>query len=453
MNVSVTDVSPSQKKLRVEIPASRVREEFDEKYRDLAKRVKIKGFRPGKVPQSIIKSYYGKAVEHEISSEFIQKTFPEALKETDLKPLTQADVSESNFEESGSFAYIAVVDICPPFELPDYKGMKLYKPPIEIADSQIQAELDRLREGHAQLRAVETERPVAEGDVAVVDFTPSVEGKVFDKGKTHDFMVEVGKGSLHPDFDKQLIGHKPGESLAFDLDYPENAPTPEIAGKRVHFDVEIKELKIKEVPELNDEFAQSLGSGQFDTFDALKEEVRKGITSREEQRISEVLREQITEKVLQQVQFEISPRVIDREADRMAENLQYQFESQGIPFNPEHFNTPEMKAGYRLQAEKNIRVRLTLEKIAETEQITLSDEDVEEIYKQIGRTYNVDPEKVKRDYGDSAIIEQARDRKLEDKILKFIEAEAVYLDKPEEPEKAESAGVTEEPASGGAEQE
>ena len=145
----------------MEIPESRVAEEFDKKYRDLAKKSKIKGFRPGKVPRSIIKSYYGKAVEHEVSSQFIQETFPEALKETDLKPLTQADVSESHFEENGSFSYTALVDICPPFELPVYKGLKIHKPPVEVTDEQIQAELDRLRpEPCRSFARLKSERPI-----------------------------------------------------------------------------------------------------------------------------------------------------------------------------------------------------------------------------------------------------------------------------------------------------
>ena len=131
MNVSLTDISPSQKKIRVEIPESKVTEELDKKYRDLAKKTKIKGFRPGKVPLSIIKSYYGKAVEHEVSTQFIEDTFGDALKETDLKPLTQADVSESHFEEGGAFTYTALVDICPPFELPVYKGLEIHKPAVD----------------------------------------------------------------------------------------------------------------------------------------------------------------------------------------------------------------------------------------------------------------------------------------------------------------------------------
>ncbi|MEN6441275.1 MAG: trigger factor [Syntrophobacter sp.] len=456
MNVSVTDVSPSQKKLRVEVPAPKVREEFEEKYRDLAKKAKIKGFRPGKVPRSIIKSYYGKAVEHELSSEFIQETFPEALKETDLKPLTQADVSDPRFEDDGSFSYTALVDICPPFEMPEYKGVKLYKPPVEISEELVQAELERLRQGQAQLRAVEDDRPVSEGDVTIVDFTPSVEGKTFEKGKTQDFMVEVGKGTLHPDFDKHLVGHRAGESFAFDLDYAEDTPTREIAGKTVHFDVTIKELKEKDVPELNDEFAQSLGNTQFDSLQALEEEIRNQLRKREDERISGNLAEQITEKLLREAVFEVSDRVVDSEADRMVDNLKYQFERQGLAFDAARFNAPEYRTGYRAQAEKNIRARLVLARIAEAEQINLTDEDNDEIFRDIGRSFGMPPEKVKREYEDSAIVDQSRERKLESKVLKFIESEAAFVDTPEEakdPEQAGQAGAVENPGEKPSEQE
>ncbi len=448
MNVSVTDVNPGQKKIRVEIPASRVREEFEGKYRDLAKSVKIKGFRPGKVPKSIIQSYYAKAVEHEVSTKFIDETFPEALKETEIKPLTQADVSESNFEDDGSFSYTALVDISPPFELPEYKGLKLYKTPVEVPEEQVEAEIEQIRQGHAQLKAVESDRPIRDADMAVVDFTPMVEGKVFEKGKTQDFMIEIGKGSLHPDFDKHLLGHRRGESFSFELDYPAETPTKEIAGKRVHFEVTVKELKEKELPELNDEFAQSIAGSKFDTLEDLKEEIRKQMREREEQRISHELSNMITDKLVRRARFDVTPRVIEAETGKMADNLRYQFERQGLKFDAARFDSPEFRSSYKPQAEKNVRVRLILDKIAEAENISLSDEDNEEIYREIGSAYGIDAEKVKREYADSSFIEQSRDRKIEDKVLKLIEAEAVYVETPEEARDPEEASEPE----GGAEQ-
>ncbi len=445
MNVSLTEISPSQKKIRVEIPGSRVTEELEKKYRDLAKKSKIKGFRPGKAPLSIIKSYYGKTVEHEVSSQFIQDTFEDALKESDLKPLTLADISESHFEEGGAFTYTAVVDICPPFELPDYKGLKIHKPAVEVTDEQIQGELDKLVQSHSQLRALESDRPIREGDVAIVDFVPFVEGRVFEKGKTNDYMAEVGKGGLHPDFDKHLLGRRPGESFSFELHYPEDASSSELAGKSVRFDLTIKELKEKEVPELNDEFAQSIGSGQFQTLEALRQEFRQKLLEREEQSASRNVRDQILRKILGKVQFEISPRVIEREADRILQNLKHQFESQRLKFDADTLNTSEYRTGARLQAEQDIRTGLVIARIAEAEAISLDSEDEEQVFRDVAAAYRIDLAKVQSEYRDSAIVERAKEGKLQDKVLKFIESEAVFVGTPEEAKEPEADPRAEEP--------
>ncbi len=445
MNVSLTDVSPSQKKIQVQIPESKVTEELQKRYRDLAKKTKVKGFRPGKVPLSIVKSYYGKAVEQEASTQLIQDTFEDALKETDLKPLTQADISESHFEEDGAFTYTALVDICPPFELADYKELKVYKPAIEITDDQVGEEMEKLVQGHAQLRTVEGDRPIGLGDVAIVDVSLSEGNRLLEKGKSQDLMVEVGKGNLHPNFDEQLLGHKPGESLSFELKYPEDAPTPDLAGKTIHFDLTIKDLKEKEVPELNDDFAQSLASGQFDTLEALRDEVRGKLHEREEQRASQGVREQVIGKLLDSVQFEISPKVVEQEAERMLDNLKRQFQSQGLQFDPSTLNSEHYKNVSRLQAERDIRTKLVLEKIGQIEGIALDSDEEEQVFIEIAAAYRMDLKKFKSEFEDSALVENARGKKLEDKVLKFIENEAVFVDTPEEAKAPDAEAGAQEP--------
>jgi len=445
ISVSLTDISPSQKKIRVEIPQSRVAKELNKKYRDLAKNSRIKGFRPGKAPLSIIKSYYGKSVEQEVSSQFIQDTFPDALREADLKPLTQADVSESHFEEGGAFSYTALVDVCPPFDLPDYKGLKIYRPAVEVTDEQIQAELDKLAQAHAQLRGIETDRPIGQGDVAIVDFTPFLDGLLFEKGKTQDFMVEIGKNSLHPDFDRHLLGRRAAESFSFELDYPQDSHTKELAGKRVRFDLTVKRIKEKEVPELNDEFAQSIGSGQFDTIESLKEEFRERLLEREESEAFEKVRAQILQKLLDKVDFELSPKVIERESDRILQNLKMQFDSQGLNIDTDAFNKAEYKTGTRLQAQIAIRTRLVLEKIAEAEAISLDAQEEEQVFRDIAAAFRMDPDKVRKDYADSAIVEKEKDGKLQYKVVRFIESQAVLVDTPDEAKTPEADSGAEEP--------
>ncbi len=427
MNVSVVDLSNTQKQVHVEIPAAKVQKELDTRYRDLAKQVRIKGFRPGKVPRNILKSYYGKNVEHEVSSQFIQETFTDALREADLHPLAEADVNETRFEDNGTFVYTAVVDVAPPFEIEGYKGLEVTKSPVSVSDGEIQAELERIREQNAQLRTVETDRPIQEGDAVLTDFVPSIDGVVFEKGKTSDFMVEVGKNVLHPEFDGHLIGHRVGETLSFDLDYPEDAPTSEIKGKRVHFEVQIRELKEKELPDLNDELAQTV---KFDTLEALKENIRERLVKQQEEIISIDVRRQITEQLLGKVQVELSDKVIDREVDRLIDLLLNQFESQGLKIDGSKFSTPEIRAEYRPQAIKNIGQRLILMQIAKQEGIELTEEEMDEIYRQIALYGRMDVEKVKAEFADSPVVEQSKESKIQDKVLKLLEESAVFKEAP-----------------------
>jgi trigger factor len=426
MNVSVVDLSANQKKLQVQIPALKVQEELDAKYRDLAKSIRIKGFRPGKVPRNIIKSYYGKSVENELSSQFIQESFPDALREANVKPLVEADVSEVRFEDNGAFTYVAVVDVSPPFELDEYKGLALRRPAVEINETQVESELEKIRQQHSQLRTLETERPVAEGDVALVDIIPTVEGTVFEKGKASDYMVEVGKQVIHPEFDQHLIGHHSGESLAFELDYPEEAPMQEVAGKRVHFDVTLREIKEKLTPELDDEFAKEVG--QFETLEGLKQTIREQLQKRQSDRATADVHQQIIDQLLAKVNIELSSRVIEREIDRLLGQLHYQFESQGLKLDPAKFNTPEIRADYRSRAEQNVRWRLVSEYLAKREELELSEQELEEVLLDLSRVARVDAESLKRDYADSAIVQQAKDGKLQDKVLKMLEDAAVLTE-------------------------
>lgn len=188
MNVSVVDLSANQKKLQVRT-ALRVQDELDKRYRDLAKNCIVKGFRLGKVPRHIIKSYYGKTIESELSSQFIQESYEDALGEASLKPLVEADVSEMHFEDDGTFTHSALVDVAPPFQLEEYRGLTVQRTPVEVTEEQFEAEIERIRQQHAQLRTMEEARPVAQGDIVLVDVLPTVDGTIFEKGKQHGLYV------------------------------------------------------------------------------------------------------------------------------------------------------------------------------------------------------------------------------------------------------------------------
>ncbi len=429
LNVSVEDLSANQKKLQIEIPAQRVQAEIEKRYRELSKKARIKGFRPGKVPKSILKSYFGKSVEHEVSAQFIEESFPQALKETDIKPLIEGEVDDSKFDENGALVYTAVVDVAPPFELGTYTGLEIKRPSVEVTPEMENAELEKLRQQHAQLKLVEPERPIQRGDVVLLDLKSTVDGADDPDQESTDQMVEIGQNSLHPEFDQQLFGRSAGESFSVALDFAEDAPRKDFAGKRVRFEGTIREIKEKVVPELNDELAQEVGQ-QFETLDALKAEIAAQLKSRLEAASSRNVREQVSEMLLKDATFELSPKVIDREVERMVEMFLSQFQSQGLKIDRSRFLTPEVKAEYRPQAEKNVRLRLILDAIAKQEDVTLSDDDLEEIYQSIARMARMDAETVKRDYADSVIMEQAKESKIQDKVYALIEAKAVFVDQP-----------------------
>jgi trigger factor len=429
MKVSVVELSPSKKKLQVEVPAQQVQAELDKRYKELAKSARIKGFRPGKVPRHVLKSYYGKSVESEVSNHFVQETYPEALKESNLKPLVEGDVDEITFADSGAFVYEATVEVAPVFEVQGYKGLEVKKPVIAVSDQQIQKDLELMRDRHAQLRALESERPIREGDFAVVAFTPSVDGKVFEKGVAADHMLEVGKGTLHPDFDAHLLGRKVDDQISFDLAYPDNAPTPEIAGKTVRFEVTIKEIKEKNLPELNDEFAKE--AQNLETLDELRQDIRARLEKQETDKAEMATRQQFVDKLLELTPLEMPAKAVDHEVDQLLGQLQYQFQSQGLKLDASSFNTPEIRAEYRVQGEKNLRLRLILDQIANQENLSLTEADLEEITGEIARVLRKDVETVKSLHADSQIMEQMKQTRLHDKVWSLLKEHAQYRDATE----------------------
>ncbi len=423
MNVSVVDLSASQKKLQVEIPANKVRKELETRYRDLAKRARIKGFRPGKVPRTILESYYGKSVESEVASQFIQETFPEALHEADLKPLMQSDVEEMNFEDNGTFTYSTIVEVCPPMLLEDYRGLHVERPPVEVTEDRLQSELTRIRDQQAQLQALPEDHLIRSGDVALIDVVASIDGTVLEQFKKTDYMAEMGKQAVLPHFDEQLFGHHAGESLSFDVETPTEDMPPEMAGKSVHFEVEIKDVKERIIPELNDDFARELGN--YETLEAFRDELRKQLLEQEEQRGTAEVHRQIIDQMVERAQFELSGKVIEKEVDHLVGLFQSQFERQGIPVDTATFNSPEIRAEYRPQAERGLRWRLIVEEIARREQLELSEEELQEVYSDVAGMLRMDLDKLRQEYAESSFVEQAKENKIQEKVFSLLEQEAV----------------------------
>ncbi len=442
MNVSVEDLSPSQKRLHVEIPAKRVQQAIDKRYRDLSGQVRIKGFRPGKVPRNILKSYYGKSVEHEVTAQFIEESFPQALRESDIKPLVEAEVDESKFDEKGALVYAAVVEVCPPFELAGYRGLPIRRADTAVSDEMVQAELERLREQHSELKSIDLERGVRYGDVAVIDYRSWLEGTDPTDEKPSEQMIEVGKNSLHPDFDEHLVGHFSGDSLGFVLDQPEAEGAEGESSRQVRYEVTIREVKEKTVPDLNDEFAQTVG--QFDTLEVLRQEIVNHLQQRMDDQSKSDVRKQISDQLLEMIRFDVPSKAVEKEVDHNLRAFQYQFQSQGLKIDPTMLDTPEIRGDYRPQAERNVRLSLILGRIAEEEGLTLTDEEVDEVLQGVARVARMPIDEVREKYADNPLVEQAKEARIKEKVLSLLEEHAVFTEGTAEAEAAPDTAESKE---------
>lgn len=424
MKVTVTDLGPTQKKLVVVVEPRHVEKELDKRYRQLSQQVRLKGFRPGKVPRKILESYYGKTVQGEVSNQLIQETYADALKQTDIKPMMEGDVEDYRFDPDGSFSYSAIVEVRPVFEVKDYLGLELEVPaPMQVTEDQVANELEALRQRHAEIRSVEGDREAQWGDYVIVDVLPEIDGQIFEKGVNKNLYVELGQGKIHPDFDGGLVGHGAGETVSFELDFPEDAETPELAGKRVRFEVALKEIKEKVLPDLDDAFARKVGG--HESVDALRETLRERlIRSCEEARKLQV-RRAIMEQLVDNVTFDVPEKVVEREVDRRIQHFVHQLSAQGLKIDPSRFQTPEIRAEQRPAAERDIRWRLIVEQIAAQEGLELSEDEKEAVYAEVARLYRTTPEQVKNEYQESAIVQEMFQQKLEEKVFRLLEDHAV----------------------------
>lgn len=424
MKVTVTDLGPTQKKLLVVVEPRDVKKELDKRYRQLSQQVRLKGFRPGKVPRKILESYYGKTVQGEVSNHIIQETYPDALKQTELKPMMEGDVEDYRFEPDGSFAYAAIVEVRPVFEVKDYLGLEVEVPPTEeIGDERVEEELRALQERHAEVRSVPDDRPAQWGDYVIVDMVPSMDGTVFEKGVQKDFYLELGTHRIHPDFDAQVVGRRAGETVDFSLDFPEDAEVRDFAGKTVRFELTVIDIKEKILPELNEAFAQKVGG--YASVDALKEALKERLVRAAEQATKQRLRAAIMDQLLNNTTFEIPEKVVEREVERRIQHFVHQMTAQGLKIDPSRFYTPEIRAEQRPAAERAIRWRLIVEQISAQENLELSETEKDAVYMEVARMYRTTPEQVKAEYEDSAIVTEMLHQKLEEKVFKLLEDHAV----------------------------
>ena len=434
MKVQVENTGPFEKKISFEIPRDVVSLEVDSTYRALNSKVKVKGFRPGKVPRSILERYYRAQVESEVITKLIEDSYGKAVEENHLTPVTAPNVVDRAFEPGKDFTYTVTVEVKPEVSVEGYRGLEVEKPAVQVREEEVDARLKGLQDVHAQLKPVEADRPVQEKDLVVVDFEGSLGGKPLEGWKVKDHLAEVGSQSLVGGLDQQLAGLPLRQERDLVVTLPDDYPRKELAGKGINVRVQVKEIKEKILPALDDEFAKE--AGDFQNLQELKDRLRKNLEEQKEAQATQSAKEKLLDLLREKHPFGIPQSMIDRQVENVMARTELQFARQGIKLDSAKLDSEKLRESIRPSAEKEVRGSLILEKVAEAEKIAVSDAELEQKLEQLAVQMNQRVEAVKNFYQKKDRMEDLRAMMLEEKTLDFLLSQANVKEVAAPPEEA-----------------
>lgn len=389
-------------------------------------KIALPGFRKGKAPRAMIEKMYGTGVFFEdAANELIPEAYETAAKESELEIVAQPEIEVTQMDKGTDFIFTATVAIKPEVTLGDYKGIEVEKKEAEVSEEEITAEIDKAREANSRLITIE-DRATEDGDTVIIDFDGYVDGKQFEGGYAEDYTLVLGSHSFIDNFEDQLVGKNLGEDVEVNVTFPEEYHVDELKGKPALFKVKIKEIQKKELPELDDDFAQDVSD--FDTLDEYKADVEKKILENKENQIKREQEDQIIEKIIENAQMEIPQQMIAAQTRQMTQEFAQRLQSQGLSLEQYmQFTglTPQkMMEDLEPQALKRIQSRLVLEAVVAAENIEASDEEIDKELENMASMYQMEIDKLKELIGDDEKKQIGMDLAVQ-KAVEFVVKEAV----------------------------
>jgi len=376
MQVTVEDLNSVKKTLHIEIPEDKVTRELDKAYQNLKKRAKIKGFRPGKIPRSVLERYFKKDVDADVSSRLIQESFADVMKEKDLKIIGTPKIDPHELDGKSPFRYDATVELNPEIEDIDFRGLTLNKTRYQVGDQEIDAQLKLHQKNLAQQRTIEEIRPVKEGDHVLMDYEGFKDGKPFpETGRTENYSMKLGDGSVLKSFDENLIGMKPGDKKEIVIDYPEDHQDKKLAGLEISYQVTLKEIREEVLPEIDDEFAKDLG--KYETLEEVKNAIRDNLKRGYNTSVQHELNEQIFDTLIEKKNFEVPDTLVDHQLNSIIAETEGSFAYQNLSMEDMGLTKEQLSAKYRDIALKRVKRYLIVRKLIEQENLKLSEEEIE----------------------------------------------------------------------------
>lgn len=383
--------------LEVEVEAERVAAALDKAFQKVVKKANVPGFRKGKVPRPIFEARFGvESLYQDAIDILLPEVYSEAVEQTDIFPVDRPEVDVEQFAKGQAFKFKAKVTVKPEVKLGDYKGVEVPAQPVEVTEEELNQELERLQQRHAELVVID-EEAAQNGDTVVIDFDGSVDGVPFEGGKAERYSLELGSGSFIPGFEDQVVGMATGDFKDVTVTFPETYHAEDLAGKEAVFKVKLHEIKRKQLPALDDEFAKDVS--EFDTLDEYKEDLKKELSSRKEKEAKAARESVLVDKIGENAEVEIPEAMIQSELQNMVRDFDVRLRSQGM--NLELFlnfsgqSIDDLKEQMKGDAEKRVRNNLVLEQIAKVENITASEEEVSQELLNMADAYKRTPDEIR----------------------------------------------------------
>lgn len=427
--------------LEVEVEADRVAAALDKAFNKVVKKINVPGFRKGKVPRSIFEARFGvESLYQDAIDILLPEVYTEAVDQTEIFPVEQPEVDVDQFAKGQTFKFKAKVVVKPEVELGEYKGLEVPKVSTEVSEEELTAELERLQQRHAELVVVE-EGQAASGDVVVIDYEGSVDGELFEGGSAERQSLELGSNTFIPGFEDQVIGLGTGDSKDVEVTFPEEYHAAELAGKKAVFKVKVHEIKRKELPALDDEFAKDVS--EFDTLDEYKEDLKKQLASRKKEEAKATQENIVVEKAAENAEVEIPQGMINSEVRNMMRDFDNRLRQQGM--NLEMFMSfsgqteADLQNQMKNDAEKRVRNNLVLEAIGKQENLEVTEEDVNEELNNMAASFKRSVEEIRQILESNGSLDSLKEEVLLRKTIDFLLANSKEVDAPAEEAKEEAA--------------
>ncbi len=427
MTSTVEALSSVKKKITFEVPAERVTAEIEKVFAQIRKRAAIKGFRKGKVPQTLVEKHYADMMETDVLKNLFDETYFKALAEHKIFPVSHPVIESDEIKRGAALKYSATVEVMPEIEVRDYTGLEVKKEKFVLDDSVVEKRLSEMQESMARVVAVEEGKQAENGNFAVIDFIGSVDGTPFEGGAAESYELELGSGRFIPGFEEQVVGMKVGDQQTITVTFPDEYWNKDLAGKEAKFDVTVKEIKVKQLPEIDDEFAGQFG--EFETLAELKAKISEMFEKQEKERIQSDLQDRLVKALIERNEIEVPATLVGRQLEMMLSNMKNRLAYQRLSLEMMGLDDEKFKEQYRSVAENQVKGSLLLDAVGKKEGIKVEDADIEAKLAEMTAESGQEYEKVKEYYDQN---HNARENLVahlnEDKVLNFLLGKAVVTE-------------------------